>query len=81
MTLPIAFLDVAIDKATLDAMLYGTLRDPEDKVKANVKAYLDDVARLWRPEGGKWPCARTGSRISCGHYWRVRASRVWMRKF
>ena len=35
--------DVAIDKATLDAMLYGSLWDPEDEVKQNVKAYVDEV--------------------------------------
>jgi hypothetical protein len=38
-----ATFDVAIDKATLDAMLYGSLWDPEDEVKRNVKAYVDEV--------------------------------------
>ena len=38
-----ASIDIAIDKATLDAMLYGSLWDPEDEVKQNVKAYVDEV--------------------------------------
>ncbi|KAK5728657.1 hypothetical protein LTR15_001794 [Elasticomyces elasticus] len=45
--------DVCIDKATLDAMLYGSLWDPEDEVRANVKAYVDEVARVLKP-GGVW---------------------------
>ena len=36
-------IDIAIDKATLDAMLYGSLWDPEEEVKNNVKAYVDEV--------------------------------------
>ena len=36
--------DVCIDKATLDAMLYGSLWDPEDEVRENVKAYVDEVS-------------------------------------
>lgn len=35
--------DVCIDKATLDAMLYGSLWDPEDEVKTNVGRYVDEV--------------------------------------
>lgn len=35
--------DICIDKATLDAMLYGSLWDPEDEVRKNVKAYVDEV--------------------------------------
>lgn len=46
-----ASFDVCIDKATLDAMLYGSLWDPEDEVKANVEAYIDEVARVLRPGG------------------------------
>lgn len=38
-----ASFDIAIDKTTLDAMLYGSLWDPEDEVKKNVKAYVDEV--------------------------------------
>jgi EEF1A lysine methyltransferase 4 len=36
-------IDVAVDKATLDAMLYGSLWDPEETVRNNVKAYVDEV--------------------------------------
>ena len=43
--------DVCIDKATLDAMLYGSPWDPPDEVKANVKAYVDGVARVLKPAG------------------------------
>jgi len=35
--------DICIDKATLDAMLYGSLWDPEDEVRENVKSYVDEV--------------------------------------
>jgi SAM-dependent methyltransferase len=45
--------DVCVDKATLDAMLYGSLWDPPDEVKVNVKSYVDEVARVLKP-GGKW---------------------------
>ncbi|KAK8203596.1 hypothetical protein M8818_005246 [Zalaria obscura] len=37
-----ASFDIAIDKATLDAMLYGSLWDPEDEVKENVRRYVDE---------------------------------------
>ena len=36
-------VDVAIDKGTLDAMLYGSLWDPEPEVKTNVGKYADEV--------------------------------------
>lgn len=51
--MPDASFDVAIDKGTLDAMLHGSLWDPEDDVKANAKAYIDEVARILKP-GGRW---------------------------
>ncbi|KAF2140222.1 uncharacterized protein K452DRAFT_230941 [Aplosporella prunicola CBS 121167] len=50
---PADHFDVAVDKATLDAMLYGSLWDPPDEVRANVKAYVDEVARVLKP-GCKW---------------------------
>lgn len=53
MTFANSSFDVAIDKATLDAMLYGSLWDPEDEVKQNVGAYVDEVARILKP-GGMW---------------------------
>jgi hypothetical protein len=43
--------DMAIDKSTLDAMLHGSLWDPEDDVKANATAYVDEVARVLTPAG------------------------------
>ena len=45
--------DVAIDKGTLDSMLYGSLWDPAPEVRSNAKAYVDEVARVLRP-GGRW---------------------------
>ncbi|KAE8449647.1 hypothetical protein EG329_007977 [Mollisiaceae sp. DMI_Dod_QoI] len=46
-------VDVAIDKATLDAMIHGSLWDPPDDVRSNVGKYVDEVARVLRP-GGQW---------------------------
>lgn len=40
-----ASFDVAIDKATLDAMLYGSLWDPSDEVRKNVGDYVEEVSR------------------------------------
>jgi hypothetical protein len=51
MTFPV---DIAIDKGTLDAMLYGSLLDLANEVKANLKTYLDQVARVLKSDGGKW---------------------------
>jgi EEF1A lysine methyltransferase 4 len=45
--------DVAIDKSTLDTMLYGSLWDPDSEVRENVGAYVDEVARALIP-GGRW---------------------------
>jgi EEF1A lysine methyltransferase 4 len=55
MTFPTQSFDVAIDKGTLDAMVYGSVQNPEEEVEANVKAYVDEVARVLRP-GGRWLC-------------------------
>jgi hypothetical protein len=38
-----ASVDVAIDKGTLDAMLYGSLWDPPEEVRSNVERYVDEV--------------------------------------
>lgn len=46
-----ASVDVCIDKATLDAMLYGSLWDPPDEVQENVGKYVDEVARVLKPGG------------------------------
>jgi hypothetical protein len=35
--------DVAIDKGTLDAMLWGSLWNPPDEVKDNTTRYIDEV--------------------------------------
>lgn len=48
-----ASFDACIDKATLDAMLYGSLWDPAEEVRENVRRYVDEVARVLRP-GGVW---------------------------
>lgn len=53
LTFPDQNFDICIDKATLDAMLYGSLWEPPDEVQANVKAYVDEVARVLKP-GGEW---------------------------
>lgn len=44
MTFPSDNFDIAIDKATLDAMLYGSLWDPEPEVRKNVGSYVDEVS-------------------------------------
>lgn len=36
-------IDVAIDKATLDAMIHGSLWDPPEDVRENVGKYVDEV--------------------------------------
>ncbi len=53
MHFPDQSFEAAIDKGTLDAMLHGSLWDPEDEVKENVSAYVNEVARVLKP-GGKW---------------------------
>ncbi|KAF2769688.1 S-adenosyl-L-methionine-dependent methyltransferase [Teratosphaeria nubilosa] len=53
LSFPASTFDICIDKATLDAMLYGSLWDPEPEVAAHVKAYVDEVARVLKP-GGLW---------------------------
>ncbi|KAJ7353394.1 hypothetical protein DFH08DRAFT_923025 [Mycena albidolilacea] len=35
-------VDVAVDKGTLDAMLWGSLWDPPDEVKDNTRRYIDE---------------------------------------
>ena len=44
-------IDIAIDKGTLDAMLYGSPWDPPDEVLENVRQYVNEVARVLRPSG------------------------------
>lgn len=40
LTVPDNNFDACIDNATLNAMLYGSLWDPEPEVRANIEAYL-----------------------------------------
>lgn len=54
LTLPDSSIDIAIDKATLDAMIHGSLWDPPAEVRENVGKYVDEVARVLRGNGGKW---------------------------
>lgn len=44
-------IDVAFDKGTLDAMIYGSPWSPPDQVKANTARYMDEVARVLKPDG------------------------------
>ena len=41
--LPDASIDIAFDKGTLDAMIYGSPWDPPDEVKENTSRYIDEV--------------------------------------
>jgi hypothetical protein len=41
--LPDASIDVALDKGTLDAMIHGSLWNPPDDVKDNVRKYANEV--------------------------------------
>ncbi|KAG0645890.1 hypothetical protein D0Z07_8055 [Hyphodiscus hymeniophilus] len=43
--LPSSSIDVAIDKATLDAFIHGSIWDPPDDVKESVGRYVDEVCR------------------------------------
>jgi EEF1A lysine methyltransferase 4 len=54
MTFPANWVDIAVDKGALDAMHNDSLLDLANEVKANVKAYLDQVAKVLKPNGGKW---------------------------
>lgn len=44
-------IDVAFDKGTLDAMIYGSPWDPPQMVKDNTSAYLKEVHRVLRDGG------------------------------
>ena len=39
--------DVAFDKGTLDAMIYGSPWDPPDEVRENTSRYIDEVRLKW----------------------------------
>lgn len=42
-----ASVDVAVDKGTLDAFLYGSLWDPPAEVRGNVGRYVDEVCTVY----------------------------------
>ncbi|KAL2261938.1 hypothetical protein VTK26DRAFT_2946 [Humicola hyalothermophila] len=44
-------VDVAFDKAALDAMVYGSGRNPPDEVKENTGRYLAEVHRVLKDDG------------------------------
>lgn len=46
-----ASIDVAIDKGTLDAMIYGSLWDPPEEVRGDTERYIDEVVRVRRMGG------------------------------
>jgi hypothetical protein len=54
MTFPANSVDIAINEGAFDARLYGSFFDLTDEAKANVMAYVDQVARVFKPDGGKW---------------------------
>jgi len=41
---PTCSVDVAFDKATLDAMIFGNPWDPPETVKENTRRYIDEVS-------------------------------------
>ena len=45
-TIPDKSIDVAFDKGTLDAMIYGSPWDPPEAVKHNTGQYMDEVCDL-----------------------------------
>ncbi|KIX96537.1 uncharacterized protein Z520_07803 [Fonsecaea multimorphosa CBS 102226] len=49
--LPSESVDVAFDKGTLDAMIYGSPWDPPDEVLDNTGRYIREVFRVLKPDG------------------------------
>jgi EEF1A lysine methyltransferase 4 len=74
MTFPSQSFNIAIDKGTLDAMVSGSLPVLGEEVRANVQAYVDEVARVLKP-GGKWLCV-THSPRECVKPW-IEREGVW----
>ncbi|KAF2673400.1 hypothetical protein BT63DRAFT_155403 [Microthyrium microscopicum] len=48
---PSSSVDVAFDKSTLDAMVYGSPWNPPDEVKENADKYMDEVSRVLKDDG------------------------------
>ncbi|GIZ46834.1 hypothetical protein CKM354_000994300 [Cercospora kikuchii] len=44
-------VDVAFDKSTLDAMVYGSAWEPPEEVKKNASRYMREVARVLKDRG------------------------------
>ncbi|KAL0261229.1 hypothetical protein SLS55_004925 [Diplodia seriata] len=49
--IPDGSVDVAFDKGTLDAMIFGSPWDPPDTVKENTARYINEVFRVLKPDG------------------------------
>lgn len=49
--IPDGSIDVAFDKGTLDAMIYGSPWNPPDEVVRNTQLYIDEVYRSMKPDG------------------------------
>lgn len=50
-SLPAESIDVAIDKGTMDAMIYGSPWDPPSEVREGITSTLENVHRLLKPGG------------------------------
>lgn len=44
-------IDVALDKGTLDAMVYGSCWDPPDEVKTSMRSYMHEIHRVLKDDG------------------------------
>lgn len=44
-------IDVALDKGTLDAMVYGSGWNPPDEVKNNTRSYMKELHRVLKDDG------------------------------
>lgn len=44
-------VDVALDKGTLDAMVYGSGWNPPEEVKANTRSYMKELHRVLKDDG------------------------------
>ncbi len=42
---------LAIDKATMDSMFHGSMWDPPEDVRDNIRQYLNEVSRVLEPGG------------------------------
>lgn len=49
--IPSRSVDIAFDKGTMDAMIYGSPWDPPDEVKQNTEKYMREVSRVLKDDG------------------------------